>query len=268
MADIATIELPTDRMIARIEGTIGWMIFNNPARRNAVSLDMWSAIPAILDRFETDDAVRVIVLRGEGDKAFVAGADISQFEQQRSSPETVARYEAALYLAGERLEHSVKPTIAMIRGFCVGGGVGLAAECDLRIAADDARFGIPAAKLGLGYGPDGVKRLMALVGPANAREIFYTARLFPAAEMLTMGFVNRVTPVDGLEEYVRSYCDMIAANAPLTLKAVKVTVAELLKPAPDLALCDRLVRDCFDSEDYVEGRRAFMEKRKPNFRGQ
>ena len=267
MADIRTIELPTDRMIARIEGPIGWMIFNNPARRNAVSLDMSAAVPVILDRFEADAAVRVIVLRGEGEKAFVAGADISQFEQHRSSRETVARYDAVSRQAGERLLGTEKPTIAMIRGFCVGGGVAIAGNCDLRIAADDARFAIPAAKLGLGYGAEGVKRLMALVGPANTREIFYTARQFTAAEMHAMGFVNRVTTVDGLEDYVRSYCAMIADNAPLTLKALKRSVAEMLKPSPDREICDRLVRDCFDSEDYVEGRRAFMEKRKPVFRG-
>ena len=265
----ATIELATDRMIARIEGPIGWMTFNNPARRNAVSLDMWAAVPAILDRFEADPGVRVIVLRGEGDKAFVAGADISQFEKHRSSRETVAEYDAVAKVAGERLERTEKPTIAMVRGFCIGGGVGIAATCDLRIAADDARFGIPAARLGLGYGPDGVKRLMALVGPANTREIFYTARHFTAAEMQGMGFVNRVTTVDGLEEQVRSTCDMIAANAPLTIKALKRTVAELLKPSHqfDRETCDRLVRECFDSADYIEGRRAFMEKRKPVFHG-
>jgi enoyl-CoA hydratase/carnithine racemase len=269
MTDIETIELPTERMIARIEGAVGWMIFNNPARRNAVSLDMWAAVPTIMDRFEADQAVRVIVLRGEGEKAFVAGADISQFEQERSSPETIAHYHATSREAGLRLERTEKPTIAMIRGFCIGGGVGLAAGCDLRIAAEDARFGIPAARLGLGYGAEGVQRLMNLVGPAYTREIFYTARQFTAAEAEAMGFVNRVVPVAELEAYVRSYCDMIAGNAPLTLKALKRTVAELSRPTgvADRALCEELVRACFDSEDYVEGRRAFMEKRKPVFKG-
>jgi len=267
MAAIETLDLPTDRMIARIEGAIGWIIFNNPARRNAVSLDMWAAVPTILDRFEADPAVRVIVLRGEGDKAFVAGADISQFEQQRSSRETVAHYDATSKAAGDRLESSEKPTIAMIRGYCIGGGMGIATVCDLRIAADDARFAIPAAKLGLGYAADGVKRLMALIGPAATREIFYTARQFTAAEVSAMGFLNHVTTVDGLEDYVRAYCATIADNAPLTLKALKRTVFEMQKPSPDRDICARLVRDCFDSADYVEGRRAFMEKRKPAFQG-
>jgi enoyl-CoA hydratase/carnithine racemase len=267
MAETLSIALPTDRMIAHIDGAIGWMIFNNPARRNAVSLQMWAAIPLILDRFEADPAVRVIVLRGEGDKAFVAGADISQFEEQRASRDAVAHYESVAAEAARRLESTDKPTIAMIRGWCIGGGVGLAADCDLRIAAEDARFGIPAARLGLGYGPAGVKRLMDLVGPANTREIFYTARHFTAAELHAMGFVSPVTPADELEPTVRATAALIADNAPLTLKALKRTVAELLRPAPDLAACEQLVQDCFASADYIEGRRAFMEKRKPVFHG-
>ncbi|MCW3477211.1 enoyl-CoA hydratase [Limobrevibacterium gyesilva] len=264
-----TIELPTTRMIARIDGPIGWMIFNNQERRNAVSLDMWEAMPLILDRFEQDPAVRVIVLRGAGEKAFVSGADISQFEQQRSSPETVAHYESVAEKASKRLSGTSKPTIAMIQGFCIGGGVGIAVGCDLRIAGQGAKFGVPASRLGLGYGPAGVKKLMDLVGPAHVKEIFYTSRHFNAAEALAMGLVNRVLPEAVLEAYVRAYGDMIAENAPLTMQALKRTVEELLRTSPDadLALCERLVQGCFDSEDYVEGRRAFMEKRRPVFKG-
>jgi enoyl-CoA hydratase/carnithine racemase len=264
--DIAT---PTPHMLARIDGAIGWMIFNKPERRNAVSSDMWAAIPAIMDAFEADPAVRVVVLAGAGEQAFVAGADISQFDQQRATPEQVAAYEATSNEAGRRIAESPKPTIAMIRGFCIGGGVGLALDCDLRISADTGKFGVPAARLGLGYGPKGVKRLLDLVGPAHVKEIFFTARHFTAAEALGMGLVNRVVPAADLEAYVRSYCATIADNAPMTMLALKRTVHELTKssPAADLALCDRLVQECFDSADYIEGRTAFMQKRRPAFQG-
>ncbi len=260
---------PSERMLAEVDGSIGWLTFNNPSRRNAVSMDMWQAIPEIMDAFERDPAVRVIVLTGAGDKSFVSGADISEFEKNRSSAEGVARYEEIGNRAQSRLVNAQKPTIAMIRGFCMGGGVGVALSCDLRIAAESAQFGIPAAKLGIGYRLDGLTKLMALVGPAFAKEIFYTARRFSAAEAHGMGLVNRVLPDGELEGFVRSYCAMIAENAPLSLKAAKGIVAELtkLQDEVDRARCDELVRACFESEDYVEGRRAFMEKRKPQFKG-
>jgi enoyl-CoA hydratase/carnithine racemase len=263
------IALPTDRVIARIEGAVGWLTFNNPARRNAMSQDMWEAVPLAFDAFEADPAVRVIVLKGAGDKAFVAGADISQFNELRSSPETVAKYDATSDEANRRIAVSPKPVIAMIHGFCIGGGVGLAVCCDMRIASEGAKFGVPATRLGLGYGPSGVKRLMDLVGPSHVKEIFYTARHFSAQEAKEMGLVNRVLPEAELEAYVRGYCDTIAQNAPMTMLAVKRTVDELLtlSPEADLAECDRLVAACFASEDYIEGRTAFMEKRKPVFKG-
>jgi len=263
------ISLPTDRVIARIEGAVGWITFNNPARRNAMSQDMWEAVPLAFDAFEADPAVRVIVLKGAGDKAFVAGADISQFNELRSSPETVAKYDATSDEANRRIAASPKPTIAMIHGFCIGGGVGLAVCCDMRIASETARFGVPATRLGLGYGPSGVKKLMDLVGPSHVKEIFYTARHFSAQEAKEMGLVNRVLPEAELQAYVAGYCATIAENAPMTMLAVKRTVEQLLtlSPAADLAECDRLVAACFASEDYVEGRTAFMEKRRPVFRG-
>lgn len=269
MDDVQEMTLPTGKMIARIEGAIGWMIFNNPERRNAVSLEMWQAVPAILDRFEADPAVRVVVLTGTGDRAFVAGADISQFEQQRASAAQVAHYDGISDEAERRITACPKPTIAMIRGYCIGGGVGIAVACDLRIASEGAKFGVPAARLGLGYGADGVKQLMDLVGPAHTKEIFFTARHFPAAEALAMGLVNRVQPEAELEPYVRGYCATIADNAPMTMTALKQTVGELVKesPAVDHARCARVVQACFDSEDYVEGRRAFMEKRRAVFQG-
>jgi enoyl-CoA hydratase len=260
---------PTERMIVETEGPVGWMIFNNPERRNAVSLDMWQAIPAIVEQFEADPKVRVIVLKGVGDKAFISGADISQFEQQRNSPEAVARYEEISVGATTRLSQSRKPTIAMIHGFCIGGGVGVALACDLRIAAENARFAIPAARLGLGYRWSGVKKLVDLVGPAYAKEIFFTARQFSAAEAFAMGLVNRVVPDAELASFVRGTCDTIAENAPLTIEAIKGVVEELAKAPAELdrARCEALVARCFGSADYAEGRRAFMEKRKPVFQG-
>jgi enoyl-CoA hydratase len=260
---------PSERMIAEKDGAIGWMIFNNPERRNALSLDMWQAMPVILEHFERDPDVRVVVLKGAGDKAFVSGADISQFEKQRSSAESIAQYDKIAEVANAKLQDYRKPVIAMIHGFCIGGGVGVALQCDLRIAADSARFGVPAARLGLGYRWAGVKKLVDLVGPSFAKEIFFTARHFSAAEALAMGLINRAVPEAELESYVRNYCALIAENAPLTMEAVKGVVGELAKPGAqiDRAHCEALVARCFDSQDYIEGRRAFMEKRRPVFSG-
>jgi enoyl-CoA hydratase len=259
----------TSKMIAEKDGPIGHIIFNNPARHNAVSLDMWEAVPKILDDYEADDRIRVIVLSGAGGKAFVSGADISEFKEKRATEEAAAAYSRISEGARKRIEETPKPTIAMIRGYCIGGGVGTALACDMRIAAEGSRFGIPAAKLGLGYAYDGIKKLIDLVGPACAREIFYTARQFSGEEALRMGLVNQLVPDGELESYVRNYCEMIAANAPLTVRSVKIIVAEALKDerARDMALAKRVVEECFASEDYAEGRTAFMEKRKPVFKG-
>jgi enoyl-CoA hydratase/carnithine racemase len=258
----------TDRMQVRKSDAIGWMIFNNPKRHNALALDMWEAIPEIVAHFESDPEVRVIVLRGAGERAFISGADISQFESQRSSPESATNYNRLAGRANNSVLQAAKPTIAMIRGYCMGGGLGMALNCDLRIAAADSRFAIPAARLGVGYGHSGLRQLMDVVGPAYAKEIFYTARHFDAAEAERMGLVNRVVSVDELEATVLDYCRRIAENAPLTLRSVKVIVGELVKgPGADEDLCRRVVQDCFDSADYIEGRRAFMEKRRPDFKG-
>jgi enoyl-CoA hydratase len=264
-----TIKTSTERMIARKDGTVGWMIFNNPERRNAMSLDMWAAIPEIMAEFLGDPAIRSVVLTGTGDKAFISGADISQFENQRSSPETVAHYDAVAQKANEALSGSHKPVIAMIQGFCIGGGLGTALRCDLRIAADNAKFAIPAAKLGLGYAYPGVKMLTDVVGPANAKEIFFTAKQFDAQDALRMGLVNKVVPVAELEATVKSYTDAIGFNAPLTMQAAKMAVESVVMDAKDrdLKAVQAAVDKCFNSDDYKEGRRAFMEKRKPAFRG-
>ncbi|HZR70373.1 MAG TPA: enoyl-CoA hydratase [Burkholderiales bacterium] len=259
----------TERLVVETQGPIGWLTFNNPARRNAVSIDMWEGIPKALDRFEADPGIRVIVLTGAGDKAFVSGADISQYEKDRSTAEGVRRYNEISNLACERFQVCDKVTLAMIRGYCLGGGVNVALCCDLRLAADDARFGVPAAKLGLGYGGNALKNLLDTVGPAYAREMLITARQFGADEAKTMGFVQRVVPAAELEPLVLEYCAMISENAPLTIRASKRIVRELLKSSPafDAAACAGWVQACFDSQDYVEGRRAFMEKRKPVFQG-
>ena len=257
----------TERIVARKEGAVGWLVFNNPERRNAVSLDMWQAIAAVLADFESDAGVRAIVLAGAGDKAFASGADISQFEKHRADAEGVQRYEQTSGAAMQRLKALDKPTIAMIRGYCLGGGLNIAAACDLRIAAEDSRFGIPAAKMGLGYKADAMKALIDLVGPAFTREIMITARQFSAEEALRMGLVHRVVPVADLEVLTRQYCEMIAANAPLTLRTAKRVIREVTRTEHDAAACRAWVKECFDSEDYAEGRRAFMEKRKPVFKG-
>jgi enoyl-CoA hydratase len=266
---MGTLSLATERMTAEIDGAIGWMTFNNPERRNAVSLDMWQAIPEILDRFESDPAVRVVVLTGAGDKAFVAGLDISQFAERFSSPESSAEFGAITTRANERILNSSKPTIAMIRGYCVGGGVQIATNCDIRLASDNARFALTPAKLGLAYPVRALKRVMDLIGPAFTKEMFFTARQFNAAEAHGMGLVNRVVADGELEQAVRAMAATIAENAPLTIKAVKEILAELARPsaAIDMARCEALVKACAQSTDREEGRRAFLEKRKPAFAG-
>ena len=257
----------TEKILSRKDGAIGWLVFNNPERRNAVSLEMWQAIPGVLDGFAADNEVRVVVLTGAGDKAFVSGADISQFEKQRSTAETVAHYDEVGEKAQTRLKEFDKPVIAMIRGYCLGAGVNIASVCDLRIASEDARFGIPAAKMGLGYRAGSMKQLVDIVGPAFAREIMITARQFSAAEAKEMGLVHKVVPVPELEKTVREYCEMVAGNAPLTMRAAKRIIREVGKTTYDVAACKAWVKECFDSEDYAEGRTAFMEKRKPVFKG-
>ena len=259
----------TDKLIAEKDGPIGWLTFNNPARRNALSYAMWDGIAPIMEEFAADPDIRVGVLKGAGGAAFSAGADISEFETLRSTPDRVARYDAARDRAAASIQGIGKPTIAMIEGFCVGGGMGLALDCDLRIANDSARFGIPAARLGIGYDHPGVARLIDMVGPSFAKLIFFTGGQFPADEALAMGLINKVTTDHALEAEVRGYAEAMAANAPLSHLCMKTTIDELTRRngAPDLAACEALVARCFESEDYVEGRRAFMEKRKPVFRG-
>ncbi len=260
----------TDKLLVEEAGPVGWITFNNPARHNALSVAMWRALPDALDRLEAGAAIRVIVLTGAGDKAFISGADISEFDKERAGEEAVEAYDRLAEGTTARLRNAEKPTIAMIRGYCMGGGLGIAMACDMRIAAHDAQFAIPAARLGVGYRAGSLKMLVDLVGPAAAKEILITARRFDAEEAARIGLVNRCVPVEALEETVQSYCDAIARNAPLSMRASKQMIGELLRAGDgdiDAALCEALVAACFRSADYAEGRAAFMEKRKPDFRG-
>tara|TARA_B100001146_G_C16110024_1_gene403212 strand:- start:56 stop:859 length:804 start_codon:yes stop_codon:yes gene_type:complete len=263
------LQLQTDKMLAHVEDGVGWITFNQPNKRNAVSFAMWQAIPQIIIDFASSDDVRVVVMRGAGDKAFVSGADISEFEEVRNTPEQIVVYEKATSAANAALITLDKPLIAMIRGFCIGGGMAIALSADLRITADDGEFGVPAAKLGLGYGYGGIKELMNIVGPSFAKEIFFTGGRFSASDAETMGLVNRVVPVDDLESSVTALAKTIADNAPMTVKAAKAAVNEGTKNPDerDLDSVAAMVEACFNSEDYKEGRRSFMEKRKPQFQG-
>jgi enoyl-CoA hydratase/carnithine racemase len=260
-----------NKVLSRKEGRVGYVIYNNVEKHNAVSLDMWEAAVAILDDYRNDPNITVVVVTGAGGKAFVSGADISKFEKERSDEAAVARYSAIVEKSYAAFHEFPKPTIAMIRGYCIGGGMGLATCCDLRICTEGSKFGVPAAKLGLGYAYPGLKRLVDIVGPSFAMEIFYTARQFTAAEAEKMGLVNRIVPdaPGELEKYVKDYAETIANNAPLTIKAVKATVAEVMKEDSkrDVKRTQALVDACFKSNDYQEGRKAFMEKRKPVFTG-
>ena len=262
-------KLNTTKMLAHVEDGIGWITFNSPERRNAISLEMWEGLGVILENFQNDKDVRVVVMKGAGDKAFVSGADISEFDTKRGSAEQKKQYGEVSANANRWLGKLDKPLIAMIQGFCIGGGLATALSADVRFATPDSTFGIPAAKLGLGYDYGGLKALCNLVGPSRAKDIMFSARFLKVEEALRIGLINFVVSREELEKEVKGYAKMVAANAPLTVKAAKAAVNEAMKDAAnrDIDSINAMVNACFDSEDYKEGRVAFKEKRKPSFQG-
>jgi enoyl-CoA hydratase/carnithine racemase len=260
---------PTDRVQVHLDGPALHIVFNNPARHNALSVDMWGAVPALLAQAAKDERVRLVVFSGAGDKAFVSGADISQFEDLRAAKQAVTHYEALAEDALMGITNFSKPTLACIKGWCIGGGLNVAMACDIRLAASDAVFSIPAGRMGLGYRYSALKNLVDLIGVGAAKDLFFTARRIDAAEALRLGLVSRTCAPDQLPALLAEYTGSIGDNAPLTLFAAKAIIGEILKPSPELDAerCRALILRCFESDDYIEGRRAFMEKRKPQFNG-
>lgn len=262
VAAIAELRLATDAH------GIATITIDHPARMNALSAAMWGALPGLIGQAEADPQVRVIILTGAGRLAFSAGADISEFDTQRAG-DAVHAYDQLNHAAFDALTTCVKPTIAMIHGFCLGGGLGLALACDLRLADTTAQFAIPAAKLGIGYNPRWIAPILRAVSPSTAKLILFTGRRFSAGDALAMGLVTRVTAPDDLSAETRTLAAEIASNAPLSVKAAKAMVDQVSQPSGSLdeVMLDRHVTACFESEDYAEGRRAFLEKRKPVFKG-
>jgi len=259
----------SEKMISRVEDGIGYITFNNPEKHNAVSIEMWDALENILDGFRENQNIRVIVLNGAGGKSFVSGADISKFDKERSSKDAVLSYNKRTQKVYENLETFPKQTIAMINGYCIGGGLNVAVCCDIRICSEKSKFAMPAAKLSLGYPFSSIKRLFDVMGPGMAKHFMFTAEKISADEALSCGLVQKLVKEEDLELFVNNYASTISKNAPLTIKAMKQIGIEISKNSDDrdLLLCEQLASACFDSEDYKEGRKAFMEKRSANFKG-
>jgi len=257
------------KILQRIVDGVGVVTFNNPEKRNAMSLEMWEGFGQALTELRDNPEVRVVILAGAGDKAFVSGADISQFEKTRHNAEASEEYSRRSAAQRALLADYPKPTIASIRGYCLGGGMQVAMLADIRIAAEDSQFGIPAAKLGIAFGYDGLRNLVSLVGPSWARLLMYTGMRIDSKEALRIGLVDRVIPTDELLGETMELATTISVNAPLAIKAAKITIAQVLKDPDDrdMDAIRQIGIDCMNSEDFREGRQAFMEKRKPQFKG-
>lgn len=257
------------RLRASVAGAIGTLALDNPAKRNALDLALWQAIPEAVACLADEPGVRVLVLRGAGPLPFASGADIAEFSTVRATAEGGRTYEAANEAAFDAVRLCPRPVLAMIRGFCIGGGLGLAMAADLRIAASDAIFAVPAGRLGLGYPPRAMAHLVNVLGAATVKDLVFTARRMDAAEALRCGLASRVVPAEELEDSTADLARAIASNAPLTLAAAKRTIDAAAAGLFDatFAELEGLAASCFDSEDYAEGRAAFLEKRTPRFRG-
>ena len=257
------------RLTVEKRGVVGWIVFDQPQKKNAISGAMWRGIPEAMARFDTDTEVRCVAFRGAGSEAFAAGADISEFETIRAEQAAVGEYDGLLDRVLHSIQDSRKPSVALIHGFCMGGGLEVALACDLRYCGASAQFAIPAAKLGVAYSVEGHKRLLETVGHARAREIMFLGRRYGAEEALAMGLVHRVLPDAELNAYVEGVIATLAGNAPLAIANSKAILEEYVKSsgAVDQARMRSAIERCARSEDYKEGRRAFMEKRKPRFEG-
>lgn len=265
-----SVALATERLLAHSDDDgVGWITFNNPARHNAISLEMWEGLATALESFADDTSVRTVIMQGAGDKAFVSGADISEFDTKRGSAAQKAEYGRVSAAANRQLATFHKPIIALIRGYCIGGGLATALAADVRFATPDSTFGIPAAKLGLGYDYPGIANLARLVGPSAARDILFSARFIATDEALRLGLINFVVDRVEIDATVAAYAAAIGANAPLTVQAAKAAVDAYERGGKldEVTAVQAQVDACFDSEDYREGRRAFAEKRTPDFRG-
>jgi enoyl-CoA hydratase/carnithine racemase len=256
-------------LIVEKKGAVGWIVFNQPAKKNAINDAMWRGIPEAMKQFDADREVRCVAFRGAGTEAFASGADISEFAKIRAERAAVTQYDGLLDRVLQSIQGSPKPSVAMIHGFCMGGGLEVALACDLRYCGRSAQFGIPAAKLGLAYSVEGHKRLLETVGHARAREIMFLGRRYPADEALAMGLVHRVLEDQSLEAFVDEVIDTLIQNAPLSIANSKTQIEEYVKSAgsADHARMQAAIERCAKSADYEEGRRAFMEKRKPRFTG-